>query len=199
MKNTTLFLLSLFLLLPAVTQCMKRSFSQIIGSDDNSLQIKQITIQSLKEEYENLRSQLNEISKGKRPYDKKELQHLMGCLYPNIPHHGNCAYFGYTTEGLKYLNVKDKRYQEYSLLGIAIMAHVSFQKSLIKKLLDAECIATEKDKNIALVEKLERCTPSIITRICTFKHFPLLTEIKMPKEINTYIALLMFETEESLL
>ena len=209
------FLLSFFLLLPTATQCMKRYFSQITNPDDNSLQItkkiKPITIQNLKEEYENLKTQLSTI-RWRGSYDE-ELKHLISCLYPNHlypnhdycdPNHDYCGFIGYllrSTEYLKSFNVKDKKYQEYSFLGIAIMApcYLHDKKELIKRLLAAECIATEKDKNLALVEKLKRCAPSIIKKICTFQHAPLLTEINMPEEIHPYIALLMFNTEESLL
>jgi hypothetical protein len=73
------------------------------------------------------------------------------------------------------------------------------KKEVIQQLISFNCKPTAKDKEVALLALYETFGPCIIQKICTFKHFPLLTEINMPEEINTYIALLMFETEESLL
>jgi hypothetical protein len=102
-----------------------------------------------------------------------------------------------TLETLKKIRIKN-----YSALGSATMAEkVTFQEkqNFIQKLLTLGFVSTPEDKELALVEKWERCAPSIIKRICTFQHAPLLTEINMPKEIYPNIALLMFNTEESLL
>jgi hypothetical protein len=58
---------------------------------------------------------------------------------------------------------------------------------------------TTKDKELALLEKWERCTPIIIKSYLNLQHSFFLSEMKIPQEIIPLITLLMWDTEESLL
>ena len=76
---------------------------------------------------------------------------------------------------------------------------VSFleKKECIQKFLNHGFIPTSLDKKYALLEKWERCVPTIIKKISLLLYSPFLSQA--PHELIHYISSLMFETEESLL
>jgi hypothetical protein len=90
----------------------------------------------------------------------------------------------------------------YSALGIAAARpklYLSEKKDMIQQLFELEFKPTPDDKELALLEKWERCAPLIIKKIHSFQHAPILSEMNVPQEIIPLIASLMWDTEESLL
>jgi hypothetical protein len=97
--------------------------------------------------------------------------------------------------------MKNYRIKEYSALGTATMAKdASYheKKFFIGKLRDLIFKPTPEDTELALLEKFERCAPTIIKQLHFFPNF--LSE--MPRELIDYVLTLTFwlklSKEESL-
>ena len=209
MKNKNLLLLSLFLFLPAATQCMKRPCSQITGLDDNS---QQITIQNLKNEHDELKAILK-----KEAGHWKEIYLMIRGFYP-IVKSSIWVYPGrrFYPSFLKSMpSLKPHIYKGYSALGAAMMAsarekhdymekndyqELNFQekKEFIKGLLACKYIPTEKDKKLAqLVYEKHKSTTSKKRLLLQYSQF--LSKMEIPQDIINLISLFILETEELLL
>ena len=244
MKNTTLLLLSFFLLLPTVTQCMEPikeiivftpKTMQDIRNDRDAIYSERFNLKKVEEDWpldlflfqENWSDTLDFIEAGKQDdldtvgddILEQQLQSLYSGNYENLfPILYNPNFYknfnrqGYSCLGYTAMAIKNEkmigdnpifrgeRQQLFKNKQAQQQASFIEKKEVIQQLIILLDIKpTVKDKKVALLALYETFGPCIIQKICIFKHFPLLTEINMPEEINTYIALLMFETEESLL
>ncbi|HLW73328.1 MAG TPA: hypothetical protein VKR54_04750 [Candidatus Babeliales bacterium] len=200
--SNRIFLL-FFLLFSTATQCMKRNDSKNI--ETNELK----TIQQLQSEKILLSSQLScrwifclpqvHIDIAICKYPKKEFR------YTEF-NHKNKKYICTTTpmsESIENLknnmnNLKNNRYNGYSALGAATIAQdvsPEEKRTFIQKLLDAGFEPTQKDRELALVEKYERCT---LLRQKIYMLYYILKIQRIPRELRDLMAQLTFETEESL-
>lgn len=199
----TSFFYSSFLLFSTATQCIKRDHSQITQEN------KPKTIQELQNEKKELHDQLSFQWIPSRPqihidiaickYPKREFQYIE-C------NHNNTKYSCVTTpinESIQKLKnemnyLKNGRYNGYSALGAATIAReVSLEEKIvfIQKLLTAGFEPTQKDRELALIEKWERCT---LLRQKIYMLYYILNVRHFPRELIHQMAQLTFETEKLL-
>jgi hypothetical protein len=167
------------------------------------------TIQKLQNEKILLNSQLFCQGSSSLPPFRRD---IAICKYPKRLfcytefNHNNETYLCVTTpidESIEKLkndmnHLKHNRYNGYSALGAATMAEgVWFEekRTFIQKLLAAGFEPTQKDRELALVEKYERC---ILLRQKIYMLYYILNRQGIPHELIDLMAQLTFETEKSL-
>ncbi|HLJ31819.1 MAG TPA: hypothetical protein VKU36_05245 [Candidatus Babeliales bacterium] len=206
------------------TQCMEKKINYIIIPDIKKLQKKH---DKLINEMQNYDTHPN------IPYHKKHCSEILLAVIPAVrevyktllhpknhsKHNIPCS----LPDSLDAISIqswikKDPSLQyesdKYSFLGFATMPmrdcvpclEVSYQekKDRIKLIQEKGFkVPTNKDHELAFVEKWKRCTPSIIQKIPGFLYTEHLRKADLPQEIINYIAILVFwkhfTEEESLL
>jgi hypothetical protein len=217
MNKKFLFLLPLFLLLPAATQCMEKEIVIIPK-----------TIQEIRDERDKFKKELDAnkyfwwfstttcpnyffLSCTYRQDLHKETYRKRASHLVPLKNILDEKWFRiYNIDELPQLPadqiqiLKEVRFPDtlYSCLGSATMAeNVSYQdkKQFIQKLLGLHFTPTPGDKELALLTKYEEFGPSIIKIFLNLQNSLFLSEMDLPQEIIPLITLLMFETEKSLL
>src|SRR6266446_6073765 len=157
-----LLLLSFFLLLPTITQCMKR-----LSLDLTDTQPQQ------KRTLKGIRTEIVQH------IHKTACIHFEQSFYQE--NHESTLFF---CESSSFLNrYKSFNVKGYSFLGLAVIcikgleeppAEPSFfeKKQFIQKLLTLGFQPTKKDKKLAALEKKERCLPSIIHKMIALQFSP---------------------------
>lgn len=226
-----LFSLSLFLLFPAATQCMKRLPSEIQTIDiiqTKKQKTQQLSIAKLQHRRNKLLDALQFYNlKSNNPYLTKHcaedlLTLIKGFHARNQTSSTVCCMVGaqawikicpyvLAQTPITHEQLETSFHElptKYSLAGLLTMpikncfpCPMTYQEKkerLSQFLRDFPDTATPKDQELALVEKWERCAPSIIKTYLNLQHSLFLSEINFPREVIPLITLLMWNTEESL-
>lgn len=195
-KNKKLFLLVILVLLPVVTQCMKRDFSKISSSPS-----KTATILETKRDEVILYNYTNPSPHAELAlYQNNHQLALLGCkdmIYLN--QYKNVFVNGYSFLGLAAMSIHFKMpiimrppfagpENNFSIRD----AFYHEKDPFIQKLLELKFKPTPDDKKIACIEKWERCLPIIIESTYRFCYIDNKAGISVPSEIKNYIATLLF-------
>lgn len=200
----TITIKNLFLLpflLFSITQCMKRPAIESESSLAQSSHAKPKTILEIKKDRDDL------IEKQRKLFipGNRIGNHLIFQSYWSICNnpldqapqdaHKKCRINGYSCLGLIAISVDNIKNPQPTIYND--------KKSFIKKFLDVGCQPTDKDKEFALLEKWERCLPSLTKALYYICYINPLLEDQVPQELKDYIATLAFwakfNAEESLL
>lgn len=200
-----LFLLSLFLLLPATMHCMKRSYSDMAhydNSDQITKEIKSKTIKDLQKTQLRLHNKIKYNANNAMITPSVKITSWAIHSFFQNQYSIIIACFNNNPLLEKY---KTDKIDECSLLGPATMTvydescsqKTSYhdKKVFIQKLLDRGIKPTPRDKELALVEQWQRWLP-LIKRIGIFRYADFLQEI--PKDVIQYIEQCMLSTEQPL-
>jgi hypothetical protein len=213
--NKQQLLLSLFLLLPATTQCMEITNTITITPQPKNIQELLNKGDQLVFDIEKYYSAelINNHFITYRPNSRTTLQsphgHIAGYLtYKQSKHAGFLS--GCTNKTLLSVYKQYRHNNEYSFLGVATIAikdltsnqKLSYleKKDFTQKLRACGFKPTPHDKELALADQWERWQ-SIIKKICLLRcanndHTIFLSQI--PLDVIQYISLFMLETEEAL-
>ena len=195
----------LILVLPVVTQCMKRDLSKITSSPPKTTKILQSERDTVILYNSSNPSPYMELAL----YQQNHQLTLTGCkdmIFLN--QYKNVFVNGYSFLGLAAMSI---HFKIPAIMrppfaspenNFSIRDALHHEKdSFIQKLLTLGFAPTPEDKKIARIEKWERCEP-IIKNICLLycanKHNNTHFLSHIPYELIQYIMYHMFETEESL-
>lgn len=196
------FLLLLFLVFSAATQCMKRATVS-----------KPLTLQDI----QNDRTSLIKWSISTQAYEYQSretscinyivFQNNWPYFYKQISDHTKKEKYKHCLTGRGYLNFCP---QGYSCLGLTTIAIISstkrdsapfvLKKKLIDKLMSLHFIPTSKDKEFAIIEQWDRWQP-MIHKICLLRsahNDPINVVSLFPYEIIHHIEFLLLNTEQAL-
>ncbi len=221
MKNKKLLLLPL-LLITIATQCMEQVIVckprtiQDIRNDRNEIYKKRFNDGLYNIPLDHVLFQfywsdcLEELKRHIKPQSIPT-----DCIVCYTPYLKNCisfrkkeySFLGLATIAIKSEYLPNERHKMTimrvkNLLNTENPEQVPFKqkKEHIQELLALDFVSTIKDKEFATLEKWERCDALLMIKKMYFLlKSPLLSEMNVPQEIVQYIALLMWETEESLL
>jgi hypothetical protein len=209
--NKNLFLLALFLLFPATTQCMKRANTirpltmQDIRNDRNAIYSKRFNSASLLSC--TLDYTLFQEYWTTQPSELTKEQQKSFLLSPAKYYTEQFAGQKYSALGITTIAIKSERIaaedinargeRKRKLLNKEHPEQVPFKKKKehIKELLTLGVKPTESDRYLALLATYEEHGSLIITKQLLLQLSSLLSEIYVPQDILNYIALLMFKTE----
>jgi hypothetical protein len=207
-------ILPLFLLFPAITQCMEK---EIVFKPKTMQDIRDERSEIYKEILE--KEKLYQLSleyKKNNPFDTYDI-YTDQIFFQRYP---------LDSDDLSTPQLQDFRFKEYSFLSFAIIAvnrpiftsekdewgqkynlrHTKHpkpapfknKKATAQSLLKINIQPTSKDKYLALLTKYEKFGPSIIKKLLNLQHLLFLSKVDIPQEIIPLITLLMWDTEESL-
>jgi hypothetical protein len=209
MKNTKSILLSLFLLLPVAIQSMELMEDKTVA--------KPKSIRKIKKDRDKIYQEIlteERLRQLERPYFKASDQYYslnpilfqdqndltVHSFYHNNFRFKGCSYLGLATMRIKRPNFTyEDRYggfYNYCLIRNPKQASFKEKKETIQLLKKNKVKKTRKDKRFAFLAKYEEFAPTIIQKILILQNL-FLSSIR--QEIIKNIALLMWETEESLL